>query len=262
MCSMVNEITILGSNGTKGAEGGTSAFWLDAHNVIDAGNLLRPMKEAVAEIETIWLTHSHLDHIVDIAYILDSYFSKRKKSLKLRGLPETLSAIKNHFLNDIIWPDFSKIALVNSDAMALVYEPIVLGEIYSLADGSTIMAFETDHTVESCGYMVTKEKSSLIITADTYDLNVMIDLVHQTESVTALVVECSFPSHMGDLAKVSRHLTPKLLFEALKPLEQERLKLYINHIKPLYEEMISSEIDQYKGAWEVEILKDGEKINF
>ena len=259
---MVNEITILGSNGTKGAEGGTSAFWLDAHNVIDAGNLLRPMKEAVADIETIWLTHSHLDHIVDIAYILDSYFSERKKPLKLRGLPETLIAIKNHFLNDIIWPDFSKIALVDSDVMGLVYEPIVLGERYLLADGSSIEAFETDHTVESCGYMVTKENSALIITADTYDLKVVIDLVLKTERVTALVVECSFPSHMAGLAKVSKHLTPKLLFEALKPLCHKGLKLYINHIKPLYKEKISEEIEHYRGAWEVEILKDGKKIRF
>ena len=37
--------------------------------------------------------------IVDIAYILDSYFTLRTKSLKIMGLPETLEAIKKHFLN-------------------------------------------------------------------------------------------------------------------------------------------------------------------
>ena len=30
--------------------------------------------------ENIWLTHSHLDHIADIANILDNYFNLRKKS--------------------------------------------------------------------------------------------------------------------------------------------------------------------------------------
>lgn len=259
---MENKITILGTNGTKGAEGGTSAFLIDKHNVIDAGNLLRPLKETVAEIETVWLTHSHLDHIVDIAYILDSYFSKRKVSLKLRGLPETLEALQRHFFNDIIWPDFSKIRLVNSDKMALVYEAIELGETYSLDEGCEIEAFQTDHTVASCGYMVTKGESSLIITADTYSLESVIDLVAKTETVTALVVECSFPSGMRTLAKESKHLTPEILFIALKPLEKSGLKLYVNHIKPLYKEIISSEIELYKGAWEVEILKDGDKIHF
>ncbi len=259
---MENEITILGANGTKGLEGGTSAFLIDAHNVIDAGNLLRPMKEASADIETVWLTHSHLDHIVDIAYILDSYFSERKKPLIVRGLPATLEAVQKHFLNDIIWPDFSKIKLVESDKMALKYEPIVLGERYLLDEGSTLEAFATDHTVESCGYMINRGGSSLLITADTYGLRSVIDLVKTSDTVTALVIECSFPSSMDALAKESKHLTPQLLFSALKPLEKSGIHLYINHIKPLYEQQVSEEIGQYKGTWKVEILKDGKKIHF
>ena len=262
MCLMANEITILGVNGTKGLEGGTSAFMIDVHNVIDAGNLLRPMGKAVAEIETIWLTHSHLDHILDIAYILDSYFTERKKPLRLRGLPETLEAVQKHFLNDIIWPDFSKIALAHSEVMAVVYEPITLEKCYTLDEESSIEGFATDHTVESCGYKISRGERSLVITADTYDLSSMIALVQKSKDVSALVIECSFPSNMEKLAKESKHLTPKLLFEALKPLEKRGIMLYINHIKPLHQEIISSEIALLKGDWKVKILKDGEKITF
>ena len=57
------------------------------------------------------MTHSNLDHIIDIAYILDKYFNLRKKPLNIIGLPETIKAIKENFLNDTIWPDFSKIPL-------------------------------------------------------------------------------------------------------------------------------------------------------
>ena len=259
---MANEITALGTNGTKGAEGGTSAFLIDAHNVIDAGNLLRPMKEAVAEIETIWLTHSHLDHIVDIAYILDSYFSQRKKPLRLRGLPATLKAIEQHYLNDVIWPDFSKIKLVESEEMALVYEPITVGEVYPLDQKSSIEAFATDHTVESCGYIINRGKSSVLITADTYELRSAVDLAINNNAITALVIECSFPSSMDVLAKESKHLTPELLFKGLKPLRKSGLHLYVNHIKPLYEKTVRTEIEAKKGAWRVKILEDGEKIRF
>ncbi len=262
MCSMVSEITILGANGTKGVEGGTSAFLIDAHNVIDAGNLLRPMREAAAEIETVWLTHSHLDHIVDIAYILDSYFSERKKPLKLRGLPATLDAIKKHFLNDLIWPDFSKIHLSDSSEMALEYHPIEMGKVYQLDINCSIEAFVTDHTVESCGYIVNKNNSSVQTPADTYDLQPTIESTAKNSSITALVIECSFPSSMHVLAKESKHLTPQLLFSALKPIEKSGLHLYINHIKPLYEKMIRDEIELYKRTWKVEILKDGKKIHF
>ena len=262
MYSLVNEITVLGTKGTKGAEGGTSAFLIDARNVLDAGNLLRPMKEAVAEIETIWLTHSHLDHIVDIAYILDSYFPQRKKPLRLRGLPATLKAIQQHYLNDIIWPDFSKIKLLESEEMALTYEPIIVGEVYPLDEKSSVEAFATDHTVESCGYMINRGKSSVLITADTYELDSAVDLAANSNTITALVIECSFPSSMDVLAKESKHLTPELLFRGLKPLQERGLLLYINHIKPLYEKTVRAEIEAKKGAWKVKILEDGEKIHF
>jgi len=259
---MANTITVLGTNGTKGIKGGTSAFQIDAHNVIDAGNLLIPLKKESAAITTIWLTHSHLDHIIDIAYILDSYFSERQQTLTVRGLPETLQALKEHFFNDIIWPDFSKIKLSKGDVMALSYLPIELGVSYPLNDHQTIEAFETVHTVASCGYKVSNENSEVLITADTSDLSTVTALIETSEKKSVLVVECSFPNELSDLAEKSKHYTPKRLFESLKPIEDLEVELYINHIKPLYQDKISAQISQEKGLWEVEILKEGRKIHF
>ena len=116
----MNEITILGAYGTKGHHHETSSFWVTRHHVIDAGNLLRSLGDIAGNIDGIWLTHSHLDHIMDIAYILDSYFALRNRPLKIMGLPQTLKAVQEHFLNDIIWPDFSKISLLDSHLMSVV----------------------------------------------------------------------------------------------------------------------------------------------
>lgn len=255
------DITILGAYGSRSKKGGSSAFLLDSHTVIDAGNLLDPLQEKSSEIETIWLTHSHLDHIVDIAYILDNYFENQTKTLILRGLPETLKTLREHFFNHKIWPDFSTIPL-HSGAMALGYEPLILHTSYLVDAKTSIKAFPTDHTVPSCGYVITKEQSSLLITADTYSLKSTIAMVERDSSIGTLVVECSFPSAMTALAKESRHLTPKLLFEKLKPLENRGLKLYINHLKPAFETVLHHEIVEMKGCWEPTILTDGESIIF
>ena len=59
-----NTITILGAYGTKAKGHGRSSFYLNEKNVIDAGNLLVGMQEKSVEIQNIWLTHSHLDHIL------------------------------------------------------------------------------------------------------------------------------------------------------------------------------------------------------
>jgi len=67
---------------------------------------------------------------------------------------------------------------------------------------------------------------------------------------------------MKTLAIDSKHLTPELLFEKLKPLKKEGLSLYIHHIKPAFLKRITDEVEIYKGKWEPEILKDGFFINF
>ena len=259
---MKNKITILGANGTKGIEGGTSAFYINEKNMIDAGNLLCPLEEAVGKIETIWLTHSHLDHILDIAYVLDSYYAARTKTLIVAALPETIKALREHFFNDIIWPDFEKIMLIDGNHKALGYKEIHLGKVYDLDEGYSIEAFATDHTVASCGYKVTANHQSVLVTADTYSLEQVIKMVEADASIKSLVVECSFPSNMKKLARDSKHLTPQLLFDLLKPLEKKGINLYINHIKPIYRKIISEEITRYKGAWKPKILKDCDKIYF
>jgi len=255
-------IKILGAYGTKAKGFGTSAFYLNEKNVIDAGNLLKPLEENSAKIENIWLTHSHLDHICDIAYILDNYFSLRKKPLNIIGLPQTIEAIKKYFLNDAIWPDFSSIPLHNSKEMSVNYVTLELGRSYEVSENESIEAFETDHTVDSCGFIYTKNKTSILITADTYDLENILEIVDKRKNISSVVIECSFPSAMDSLAKESKHLTPKILFEQLQTLHRDDIRLYINHIKPLFLEKVTKEIHELKGDLAPIILKDGDILKF
>ena len=260
--SKVNQIKVLGAYGTKANGYGTTSFYLNSKNVIDAGNLLKPLEINTIDIENIWLTHSHLDHICDIASILDNYFSLRKKTLNIIGLPETIKAIKNHFLNDAIWPDFSKIPLINSTEMAVTYIELEIGKEYKIGENEYIQAFKTDHTVASCGYIYKTTEGNIILTSDTFSLDTLIAEVEKDETIKSMIVECSFPSEMQKLAEVSKHLTPKLLFEKLEMMKRENIELYINHIKPAYLTKMTNEIKEYSGKWGANILKDGEIINF
>jgi ribonuclease BN (tRNA processing enzyme) len=255
-------IQVLGAYGTKAPGFGTSSFYLNRANVIDAGNLLRPLKDDSIYIENIWLTHSHLDHISDIAYILDNYFSQRTKTLNIIGLPETLQVIKEHFLNDNIWPDFSKIPLLHSDKMAIKYTEIELGKVYEIGDGEFIEAFETDHTVASCGYIFTKDETSVLITADTFDMTNIYEIINKRKDIKSVVFECSFPSSMQKLAINSKHLTPRLLFESFENLKRDDLNIYINHIKPAFINTIAKEIRDLSTVYTPQILGDEDFIEF
>lgn len=257
----MEKITILGAYGTKGSHQETSSFLINDSHVIDAGNLLRSLDENAAHIDTIWLTHSHLDHIVDIAYILDSYFTLRTKPLKLMGLRETLEAIQKHFLNDVIWPDFSKIPLSNANGMTVVYEAIELGKQYRLDETSSIEAMETIHTVASCGYIIRKNQSAVLVTADTYKNPLLRETILKYPEINALVLECSFPNSMQALALESLHLTPSLAEEEILCLDRD-VKLYFNHIKPTFIEQIKKEIYATPRLKDAIILDDGDSIYF
>ncbi len=259
---MRNKIQILGAYGTRSKGHGTTSIYLNEKNIIDAGNILEAMEVDSIDIEHIWLTHSHLDHIVDIAYILDNYFGMRNKTLHIHGLPQTLRAVQENFFNDTIWPDFSKINLTNSEKKVVKYHEIDIGEKYRISEDEYLEAFATDHTVPSCGYIYTKMDKAIMITADTYSLKNIIQRLNNDKSIEIFIVECSFPSNMEELAKKSKHLTPKILFDELKSLHREDIRLYVNHIKPSYLEKITEEISQYGANWQPKILNDKEFVYF
>jgi len=255
-------IKVLGAYGTRAKGFGTSSFYLNKHNVIDAGNILNTLEHESTKLNNIWITHSHLDHIVDIAYIIDNYYLQRDTPLHIIGLPQTIKAIRKHFLNDIIWPDFSKIPLHNSKKMSVIYKEIKLNKEYRLSKDETIRAYKTDHTVESCGYIYTKKDRSILITADTFSLDSTIKEIDKDKKISKAIIECSFSSDMKTLAKESKHLTPNYLQRQLKNMQREDVSIYINHMKPSFLKKIKKEISQNKGSKCLNILKDEEILNF
>ncbi len=255
-------IQILGAYGTRLKGFGTTSIALNEANVIDAGNLLDTLEEFTTKIETIWLTHSHLDHIADIAYILDDYYMQLEHPIRIAARAETIKTLRECFFNEKIWPDFSKIKLANANGYCIEYYPIELGKRYEIGKNETIEAFETDHTVPSCGYIYTQEGSSILITADTYDITNIINIIDQRLDITAAVFECSFPANMQQLAKESKHLTPKLLFSRLEKLERDDVKIYINHIKPMFLKQMITEIETYGEKYDPEIVSDKKFIKF
>jgi len=257
-----NCIKVLGAYGTRANGFGTSSIELNRANVLDAGNLLDALGEDSVYIKNIWLTHSHLDHIVDIAYILDNYFTQREHTLTIYGLPETIKALRENFLNNTVWPDFSTIELYNSKRMAVEYKEVEIGKRYKIGDDEYIEPFETDHTVACCGYLYTKDSRTIMICADTYSLENVIEILQEREDINSLIVECSFSNSMDKLAKDSKHLNANLLFGALNKLKRDDIALYINHIKPTYLDLISKEIEENRGFWQPKILKDEDFIHF
>lgn len=96
------------------------------------------------------LTHSHLDHIAALPLLVDSVGGLRPRPLVVHALPETITALKTHIFNWVIWP---QLADAHYERPWMVFEPLALDATVEL-DGRWVRALPASHTVPALGYHV------------------------------------------------------------------------------------------------------------
>ena len=234
-------IKILGAYGGKATNMQLTSLQISKEVVIDAGNILEGLGNGSHNINHVFISHSHMDHINDIGYLIDATFETRNVPLKIYGQKKTLEDIRKYVFNGDIWPDFTRINLINKQIPAVELIEIKLNESIEV-DGNIITAIPNNHTASSNGYIIEKEGRALLFTSDTYLCSSIWEEVNNNKKITSVIVDVSFPSRMGQLAKDSKHLTPKLLQQELNTLTRDDVTIYVNHIKPSYKIELVKEI--------------------
>jgi len=244
-------IKVLGADGSYSHECNASSFLIEKNIVIDAGNIIKSMGEECCKLEHIFITHTHFDHIVDIPFIIDSYFNCRKTPLKLYALKENIDTLKKYLFNWNISPNFSSIRNTNNE-ISLELIPIEYGQIISI-DEIEITVIQANHTVPTCGFKIQKHNQAFLLSGDTYLNNELIELINKDKTISSLLIDVSFNSEEEDLAHVSKHLTPKLLQQMLSSLKREDVAIYTYHQKPRHIQQIDRELLEFG------LLKNGGK---
>ena len=73
--------------------------------VLDAGTGMFRIRELIqTPTLDIFLTHSHLDHVVGLTFLLDVLPKKSLERVTVHALPEKLAAIDEHLLSQHIFP--------------------------------------------------------------------------------------------------------------------------------------------------------------
>ncbi len=239
-----NTIKILGAYGGKAANMQLTSLQLSKHIVLDAGNILGGLGNGIKHINHIFVTHSHLDHINDIPFLIDSTFTDRTIPLKIYGRKKTLENLHKYILNGNIWPDFTEINLINSDLKAIELIEIKINETIKINDYK-IKAIKNNHTDSSNGYVIEKNDRAVLFTSDTYCCDEIWQETNSNKKIKVIISDVSFPSRMSKLAFDSKHLTPQLLKNELKKLNRRDVTIYANHIKPTYKTEVFSEIIKF-----------------
>ncbi len=239
------KLKILGCSGGIGSTSGktlrTTSMLVDDDILIDAGTGVGDLSiEALIAVNHIFLTHSHLDHIASIPFLLDTVMGMRPHPVTVHATKETVQILKDHIFNWKIWPDFN--AIPDKDTPFLQYSEVKLGVTVDIG-GRKITPLPANHVVPAIGYRLDSGKHSLVFTGDTTTCDALWDRVNEIENLKYLIIETAFSNGEIELAKVSKHLCPSLLVDELGKLTRPA-EVYITHLKPGEGEVIMLEIEQ------------------
>jgi ribonuclease BN (tRNA processing enzyme) len=255
------KLRVLGcSGGIGGRHLRTTSFLLDGDILIDAGTGVGDLTLAeLSQIDHIFVTHSHLDHVASIPFLVDTVGGMRSKPLTVYTTQPTIEILRNHLFNWAIWPDFTEIP--TREAPFLRYQEVVLGKPLIMSGGRKITPIPARHTVPACGYHLDSGAASLVFTGDTGPNDALWRVVNRIANLKYLIIETAFSNKERQLAEVSRHLCPQTLAEELAKLERSP-EIYITHLKPGEIEPTMLEIEECAGNFRPRMLQNNLVLEF
>lgn len=222
------KLRILGCDGGKGLGYNTTSLLFNEHILIDAGTIQSELTLPEAlKITDIFLTHSHLDHLIDLPFLFDATFEARKEPLRIHGTEHTINALMTHIFNDTIWPNFS--ALPVKDKGQFTTHIIKHGKTYKVGD-IVLTPIPVDHTVPTVGFKIEDDNGSLVFSGDTGPVDSIWKVANECDNLEAVIVDLSFPVSEQGIADISKHMTATDIEKELKKLEVD-CDIYAFHYK-------------------------------
>ena len=229
-------IRVLGSSGGIGKDHKTTSFLIDEDVLIDAGTGVGDLTlDEMQKIRSVFLTHSHLDHISHLSFLMDTLFSHLRSPVQVFAQQETIDTIKSHVFNWSVWPDFS--VLPDEKNPVVVFNAMEAGETKQLSDDRLVQMIAVNHTVPAVAICVTQKGKSFAFSGDTTTNDTLWQGLNQLENLDLLFIESAFPNEQIELSKIAKHYCPSLLAEDIKKLKHQS-RICISHTMPIDESLI------------------------
>lgn len=248
-------VRILGCSGGACDALRTTALLVDEDILIDCGSGVGDLTLAqMATVRHVFLTHSHLDHVLFLPLLSDAALALRDGPLMVHALPETLAALKAHVFNGVLWPDYTAMPSVERPWIRL--QPLAMGEAVILG-GRRILALPACHTVPALGYLLDSGRRAFAFSGDTTLCAAFWDRLNEVENLQYLMMETTMRDADAAIAERSRHTTPTLLAQGLARLRQP-VRLLITHIEPDKVAAVREEVARLCAGWNPHFVERGE----
>ena len=218
----------------------------DGHVLVDCGSgvldALARTARGYEGVETVLLTHHHLDHVSDLMVLLKAKWLAGETTLTVAGPPGTTALVE----------DLLDVHAYMQERLELDLRDVAAGSVS--VGGFEGAAMETRHSMQCFAYRLTPTAGGPTVTLSG-DSEAFPELARFADGSAVVVHDCSFP----DDVDVSNHPTPSSLGETLDAADADIGRVYLTHLYPhtegRHEEMLASIGEHYDG--DVRMASDG-----
>jgi cAMP phosphodiesterase len=234
------QIRVLGCAGSISTETKTSAFLINKQVLLDGGTICSSLNtEEMLSIKDIFISHPHFDHVKGLPTLAETLiFMENSSPVTIHASESAINSLKQHIMNDIIWPDFSKLPTENMPVVR--YRPLQEGNAVNV-EGITVTPFFLFNNETDFGYLIEDGRTSLLYTSDIGPDATLCINGHIPDS---MIIEVSFPNEHEDLALRTGHLTPQLMQSMLYKLPKSPGKIFVAHMKTYFKDRIVSQLQK------------------
>lgn len=234
-------VRVIGGHGGVSPGFRATSYLIDGKLLIDAGSVASGINIAEQTlIDYILISHPHLDHVKDLAFMCDNCFGLRANPFEVYSSNTTKNAIKDHIMNNLVWPDFSK--LPSEKNPTVTFHALEADRELTLGDYK-IRAIPVNHQGGAFGFIVTRKDKSVLFTQDTGPTDQIWEVAKTYTNLKAIFTEVSFPNNMAQVAEASLHHTPVSMSREIPKMPSD-IPIFLGHLKPNFQELLFKEIDQ------------------
>lgn len=248
-----------GKNGVPSQGQHLTCIVIDDRVAFDAGSLAMAANDVQRDqIRDIVLSHGHLDHIAGLPIFIDDLFASLTEPIRIHASSDVIEILEHDIFNWRVYPRFSELS--NDSGAVIQYVEFETGRSF-VVKGLQILPLEVNHKVTSHGFIISDNGSTIAITGDTAQNDDLWRMIREIKDLDALLIECSFPDSLSELASVSHHLTPKLLAGEIAKLGRPDCRIFVTNIKPFYRDETIGQIKALN-IEQIEIFEIGKDYVF
>ncbi|MBA3314352.1 MAG: MBL fold metallo-hydrolase [Planctomycetota bacterium] len=211
-------VELLGTSGFHPTEKRhTSCVLLPEQGIVfDAGTgMFRLTSRLRSKSVAIFLSHSHLDHIIGLTYLLPPLCDGTIERATIYGSARSIGAVRDHLFAEEVFP------------VPLPFEFVEVTAPVDVPGGGRLMHRVQEHPGGSFGYRIDWPGKSFAYVTDTTADGTGLDFIR---GVDLLIHECNFPDDMRDLAVRTGHSHTTPVCELARDAGVKRLVL--THFDP------------------------------